>query len=88
VFLGLAIGGLFMARQGGFNPGGVLWKRALRYVLGLVGVLILWMGLGEVFPRGETWLPFALRFVRYALVGLWVTYLAPLMFIRLRLAEH
>lgn len=88
VFFGLALGGLFMFRRGWFNPLGPLGMRFSRYLLGLLGVLILWMGLGEILPRGETWLPFTLRFVRYALTGLWVTYLAPLTFIRLRLTER
>ena len=59
----------------------LLAQRFGRYVLGVLGVFILWFGLGEVFPRGETWLPFLLRFLRYGLVGLWVTALAPLLFI-------
>ena len=50
---------------GGYQAGPV-WMRALRYVIGLIGVLIL-MGLGEISPRGDG--PcYSLRFVRYALV--------------------
>ncbi len=86
VFFGLALGGLLIFRRGGFDPAGPPWKRLLRYMFGLIGVLIFWMGLGMVFPRGETWMPLTLRFVRYFLTGLWVTYLAPLAFIATRLA--
>jgi hypothetical protein len=37
-------------------------------------------------PSGEGFLPQSLRFVRYMLVGLWVAYLAPWVFVRLKLA--
>jgi membrane-associated phospholipid phosphatase len=85
-FFGMAAGALLLTRSGGFNAGGALHLRLARYLLGLAGVVILWYGLGEIFPRGEALLPYALRYLRYALVGLWVTWGAPLLFRRLRLA--
>jgi membrane-associated phospholipid phosphatase len=87
-FFGLAAGACWLRSLGGFNVSGSAAQRFGRYVLGALGVFILWFGLGEVFPRGETWLPFLLRFLRYGLVGLWVTALAPLLFIRIRLANR
>jgi hypothetical protein len=51
-----------------------------------MGVIALWYGLGAVLPRGEEWLPLLLRFLRYSLVGLWVTGAAPWVFVRLNLA--
>jgi hypothetical protein len=39
-----------------------------------------------VLPVGDDVLAQSLRFVRYALVGLWVAYLAPWIFVKLRLA--
>jgi membrane-associated phospholipid phosphatase len=87
-FFGLAAGACWLRSLGGFNVSGSTAQRFGRYVLGALGVFILWFGLGEVFPRGETWLPFLLRFLRYGLVGLWVTALAPLLFIRIRLANR
>ncbi len=84
---GLAAGAAWMRAQGGFDTSGPLWQRAARYLLGLVGVLVLYMGLGAVFPRGDALLPYLLRFVRYALVGLWIAALAPMLFIRLNLAR-
>ena len=87
-FFGLAAGAVWIRAQGGFSVSGPVWQRLARYILGTLGVIILWFGLGEVFPRGETWIPFILRFIRYGLVGLWVTALAPLLFIKLRLAHR
>jgi membrane-associated phospholipid phosphatase len=86
-FFGLAAGACWIRFRGGFNVSGSPAHRLGRYVLGVLGVIILWFGLGEFFPRGETWLPFLLRFLRYGLVGAWVTALAPMLFIKLRLAS-
>lgn len=82
-------GGLawFYNRYGMFNAGGPAWKRLVRYLLGMVGIIVFWYGLGEVFPRNLDLISFLLRYLRYALVGLWVTALAPWLFIRLRLAS-
>lgn len=79
-FLGLALGLAWIHSRGGYQVDGPIWKRALRYVIGLIGVLILWMGLGEIFPREADILSFMLRFFRYTLVGWWVTGGAPWVF--------
>ena len=83
---GLLAGVAWMASRGGWQATGPVWTRAARYPLGLVGVLILWYGLGLVFPRGEVLIPFILRFVRYALLGIWVSAGAPLFFMKLKLS--
>jgi membrane-associated phospholipid phosphatase len=91
VFFGLFSGLGWLSRLGGFSTGGPLWKRLLRYLLGLVGLLVFYLGLDLLFgllvPDGEAVLPFALRYVRYALVGAWVSLGAPWVFVRLGLAE-
>jgi membrane-associated phospholipid phosphatase len=86
-FFGLAFGLAWIVSLGGYQATGPLWMRALRYVIGLIGVLILWMGLGEIFPRGDGVLVYSLRFIRYALVGWWVTGGAPWVFNRFKLVE-
>jgi len=87
VLFGFAAGAILLFSGSGFNAGGLVWKRLLRYVVGLLGVLILYMGLDAIFPEGQDWLAFALRYLRYAVTGFWVTGLAPMIFIRLKLAE-
>ncbi len=84
---GLGAGALWLRSAGGFNAGGETWKRLARYPIGLVGVLLLWFGLGELFPRDEALLSYLLRYLRYALVGLWMSAAAPALFIRLGLAQ-
>ena len=82
---GLAAGAAWIAARGGYQASGPLEKRALRYVIGLVGVMILWFGLGQVFPDGETVIPLILRYLRYSLVGFWVTAGAPWLFFHFNL---
>lgn len=86
-FFGLAAGAIWIQARRGFSPGGSLLQRILRYLLGVVGVFILWYGLGQIFPRQDDLLSYGLRYLRYALVGLWVTGLAPFLFVRLGLAK-
>jgi membrane-associated phospholipid phosphatase len=86
-FFGLAAGAIGLRALGGFDVSGSWWVRLVRYPIGLVGVLVLWYGLGLVFPRGEHVSAYALRYVRYFLVGFWVTGLAPLAFVSLGLAK-
>jgi hypothetical protein len=74
-------------QQGGFDPSGTPRQRLLRYVLGIAGVLILWFGLGQIFPRDGTLLSYFLRFVRYSLLGGWVSAAAPMLFARLGLTH-
>lgn len=60
-------------------------KRILRYIVGLVGIVILYFGLKLVLPEELALVGALLRYLRYALIGFWVTYLAPWSFKRLHL---
>lgn len=84
---GFAIGLAVLHARGGFDHRGPLERRLLRLVVGLVGLVALWQGLGVLFPGGEEPLALVLRYLRYALVGLWVGGLAPLLFRRFGLAD-
>ena len=87
VFLGLALGLVLIQQRGGFSPKGPVWQRILRYLVGILGTLIIWAGLKAIFPSGESLLPQALRLLRYSLLGFWVAAGAPLTFLHLKLAE-
>lgn len=84
---GLGIGLVLLRAGGGFAVAATWWKVAARYPVGIAGVLVLWMGLGAVFPSGELAVAVAARLVRYAAIGAWISGLAPLLFVRLRLAS-
>lgn len=83
---GVVAGLVFVRNRGGFSTDGPWWQRALRVPVGLVGVAVLWFGLGELFPGGEDPIALAFRYLRYASVGMWAAGLAPLLFVRLGLA--
>jgi len=83
---GLLLGVAWLTPRGGWQASGPVWMRAARYVVGVIGVLIIWYGLGLVFPRGEALLPFVLRYIRYGLLGLWISAGAPLVFMKLKLS--
>jgi len=85
---GLAAGAAWIASRGGYRASGPVEKRALRYVIGLMGIMVLWFGLGQVFPRGETVIPLILRYIRYSLVGLWIIAGAPWLFFHFKLADQ
>jgi membrane-associated phospholipid phosphatase len=87
ILFGLAAGLAWVTTRGGYDASGSLEQRALRYVIGLVGIMVLWFGLGQVFPDGETFLPLLLRYIRYSLVGFWITGGAPWLFFHFNLVR-
>ncbi len=74
-------------RQGGYCANGSPQQRFFRYLVGLVGIFLFYYALGKVFPRDPNLISYALRFLRYTLVGLWISVLAPLSFQKLGLAN-
>jgi membrane-associated phospholipid phosphatase len=84
---GLSLGLAWMARRGGFSTEGTFLQRLARFLLGVLGVAILYIGLKLIFPSSEDLLSSALRYLRYGLVGVWVSAGAPWLFIRLKLAK-
>ena len=86
-FAGFGSGVALTRRYLHFNSGGPIWQRAVRFLLGVVIVAVLYVGLSAVFPgEGEAnYLPF--RILRYATVGVWISFGAPWTFSALRLTS-
>jgi len=84
---GFAVGLAWLATRGGYQASGPVEKRALRFVVGLIGVLILWRGLALFLPDNADLISYTLRYVRYTLVGFWVSGGAPWLFFRFKLAD-
>lgn len=84
--LGLSLGAILLRKWGKFTPEGS-WSQCIgRYLVGVIGLILLYFGLRALFPT-EPELPGAVfRFLRYSLVGFWVAFLAPYLFVKLRLA--
>jgi len=57
---------------------------SVRFLLGITGFILIYVALGRIFPKeGANHNLFG--FIRYALVGLWVSVAAPWVFVKLRL---
>jgi membrane-associated phospholipid phosphatase len=86
VFFGFASGyAWWLKKKGPMVVKGTFGNKVVRYFIGLTGLIALYLGLKIIFPEGTTWLGLSLRFVRYALIGLWVSAIAPLLFVKLKL---
>lgn len=86
ILFGLAVGAFITQKQGGFKADGARIQKTTRLAIGILGVIAIWGGLRAIFPSGETLVSMALRYLRYAIIGIWVSGAAPLLFIRLKLA--
>jgi membrane-associated phospholipid phosphatase len=86
-FLGLGLGIILLHQGKGFSAQGSFWQRVLRYLAGLIGVLALYLGLGSIFPDHVDLLSYSLRFLRYFLIGFWISFGAPKLFTWLKIAD-
>ena len=57
-----------------------LVKKMARYAFGLIGIVVLYFGLKLVFPEEPLLIGGIFRFIRYTLIGMWVTFFAPWFF--------
>ncbi len=87
VLFGFSAGAVWLNRKGGFKVSGSWWRYVVCFLIGVTGVLLLWAGLGKVFPDNADFLSYALRYLRYALTGTWIAVIAPLIFLKLGFAE-
>jgi membrane-associated phospholipid phosphatase len=88
VFLGLALGAILTHSRGGFSANGSYKKRITRLPLGLTVALLVFCGFNAILPELAPVTAAILLYLHYALVGFWITGLAPLLFIRLNLASR
>lgn len=95
LFLGMALGYLamdrrfpFTAKKGADGNRALLGHLVLRYLVGMAGTVLVYGLLKWWFPsEGKSWFAF-FHFLRYALVGFWVTAGAPWVFLKVRLAAR
>lgn len=87
IWFGMVAGLAFVVDgSGAHDPAGPAIDRIIRFLMGMTGLLALYLGLGNLFPDTQDVMGYGLRFLRYSLIGLWAVWLAPLLFIKLRLA--
>jgi membrane-associated phospholipid phosphatase len=84
---GFSSGIILTLRYLPFTAKGLLWQRIVRSVIGIIVLLALYIGLSAIFPgeeAGET-TAYIFRFLRYGILGLWISLGAPWLFSVLRL---
>lgn len=86
LLFGVLAGVAWMNSRGGFSAKGSLAHRLLRLLPGLAGIMVIYLGLKVIFPGGDSLLAYILRYLRYGLVGLWLSAGAPWVFYKLNLA--
>ncbi len=86
VLMGTGVGFALLNQTTRFSTSGPAWQVAVRFLVGMAGVGVLYVGLSAIFPRAGEPFYASLRFVRYALLGLWVGLGAPWTFLKLKLA--
>jgi hypothetical protein len=87
---GAVMGVVWMGKYARFQMEGSILQRAARYVLGTVGLFIVYLGLDALFALlapDASLLGYLLRYIRYACVPLWAVFGAPWVFIKIGLAK-
>lgn len=78
---------LFHSFIGGIRPGNWL-KRLISFLVGVVGIGIIYLGLKFILPsEGQPFYQLS-RFFRYLLLGMWISFGAPRLFIQTGLARQ
>ncbi len=87
-FFGTALGIVFMSSRLGFDASsGSLAKKASRFLVGLLVLVIIYAGGKLAFPGEGESLYALFRFLRYGLMGFWISFGAPWLFLRMKLAD-
>ena len=87
---GAVTGYALMRKFARFTATGSIGQRIGRYLLGMAGVLAFYLGLDLAFAMvaaDESLLGYVLRYLRYGTATLWITFVAPWVFLKLKLAK-
>lgn len=87
ILIGAGLGAMLESRTVQFRVDGSLGRRLLRYLVGIALVGAIYVG-GVLLPELHPWgLDIVVRVLRYGLLGLASVWLAPWIFVKLRLAD-
>ena len=88
LLFGFFSGYILLSDKGSFSAAsGTIFQKVLRILLGFVIIAAVYYGLKLVFPGKESQFYKLFRFIRYGLVGFDATFLAPKLFVLLKLAS-
>jgi membrane-associated phospholipid phosphatase len=83
---GFSIGAIWISRYGGFSAEGKIWQRIVRSIIGIFGVGVIYAGLSYLFPEGYNLTAQIFRYIKYALLAIWIAGGAPILFIKLQVS--
>ena len=72
VFSGASLGFIFEEKYSSFSVNENFLRKGLRFFIGLIFTLVLLSGLKLIFPTTDIF-----NFIRYGIVGIWITWLYP-----------
>jgi hypothetical protein len=90
ILFGTVAGLVLMWRYARFQVKGSWLQRAGRYLLGIVGLILIYLSLDLLFSliaEDLSLLGYILRYLRYAAIAFWATFCAPWVFLKLKLAQ-
>jgi membrane-associated phospholipid phosphatase len=87
LLVGLGSGFVMESSRVRFKVDGPLWKRVLRYLLGLIVTVLIWSSRSYLIPEEPLAILIVGRVSLGIIGGTWVSYYAPWVFVRLKLAE-
>ena len=86
MMFGIGVGYVYLENFGGFNAKqGKIWHKILRFLIGMLGAFLIM----QVFkmPSKSNEYYNLLHFIKYAIIGIWCAFVAPMLFIFLKLAK-
>jgi membrane-associated phospholipid phosphatase len=85
---GLLLGLLWESTRAPFSVAGTVGQKTARFVIGAIGIIVIWKGLAVLLPSDESLPAMVGRFVRYSALSAWIIALAPVVFVQLKLMER
>jgi membrane-associated phospholipid phosphatase len=85
-FFGFAAGGYWLQRRTEYSSLGSNFQRILRYIIGMAGVAVVYLLTEPFLSEGASTRLAILQFVQFTLIGVWISAVAPGLFMRLNLA--
>jgi membrane-associated phospholipid phosphatase len=86
-WMGFLSGVIWINVIGGFDSGGKIIIRLVRFIAGMIGLIVIAFGLTGLIPNDESLLSFVFLYLQYFLISLWVAAIAPLLFLKLGLTK-
>ncbi len=87
VLMGFGTGAALTCRFVPYRATGPFWKRFARFLIGMLILIAIRFGLGALFPGEEEPFYLVFRVFRYMVMGLWVGFGGPWLFLKLRVAS-